>query len=151
MAGGIFGYAWRDVRVLNTSIHDIQEEHAFYSHNKKGLVLIQNVSMARVGRTCVQSVNRNIESSTATATVNSEGRGELIIENCTCVDQGIGCEDDHHGGSGYTINGRHAGPVRIRGCSYRAGFDAALREAICEQPPALLRLLSKDNSGREQN
>eukprot|EP01046_Picozoa_sp_COSAG06_P118412 COSAG06_NODE_65578_length_256_cov_1.324841_1_plen_59_part_01 len=38
-----------------------ENEHSFYMHNKKGLVLIQNVTMERVGRTCVQSVNRNVE------------------------------------------------------------------------------------------
>ena len=126
--------------MINSRIHDIQNEHSFYLHNKKGLVLIQNVTMERVGRTCIQSVNRNVESSMPPpgagagsgelVTTNSPGIGSLIIDDCQCVDQGIGCEDDHHGGSGYTINGRHWGAVRIRGCRYRAGFDAALKAAI---------------------
>lgn len=108
-----------------------ENEHSFYMHNKKGLVLIQNVTMERVGRTCVQSVNRNVETSAkGAATTNSPGIGALLIDGCHCIDQGIGCEDDHHGGSGYTINGRHWGPVRVRGCTYRAGFDAALRASV---------------------
>ena len=103
-----------------------------YLHNKKGLVLLSNVTMERVGRTCVQSVNRNIETASAVpfTSTNSPGRASLMVEACHCVDSGIGCEDDHHGGSGYTINGRHWGPVRIRMCTYRAGFDARLRAAI---------------------
>lgn len=122
----LFQFLWR----LRGALAAAENEHAFYLHNKKGLVLIQNVTMERVGRTCVQSVNRNIESSAATASTNSPGLGALLIEYCQCVDQGIGCEDDHHGGSGYTVNGRHWGPVRIRGNKYRAGYDAELTQAI---------------------
>lgn len=107
-----------------------ENEHAFYMHNKKGLVLIQNTTMERVGRTCVQSVNRNIETSAGHTTTNSPGLGALLIDHSSCIDQGIGCEDDHHGGSGYTINGRHWGPVRIRGCTYRAGFDTEVRRQL---------------------
>ena len=77
---GIFGYAWADVRVIDSRIHDIQNEHSFYLHNKKGLVLIQNVTMERVGRTCVQSVNRNLESNSQpiSRTTNSPGTSRCL-------------------------------------------------------------------------
>ena len=78
----------------------------------------------------MQSVNRNMESAAGHSTTNSPGLGALLIDRCSCTDQGIGCEDDHHGGSGFTINGRHWGPVRVRGCTYRAGFDQPLKEAV---------------------
>ncbi len=121
---GVYGRGLKDFEFRGATkrvrIVDLRREHAFYLQNLRGDVLIENVDVARVGRTFIQVTARTKE--------GPPGEGTLTIRNCTAEDCCIGAGDGNKGGSVFTFAGRHNGTIVMQGNRYRAGFVAELRK-----------------------
>lgn len=123
---GLKDFEFRGVRG-RARIVDLRREHAFYLQNLRGDALIENVDVARVGRTFVQLTARIEE--------GPPGVGTLTIRNCTATDCCIAAGDNNKGGSAFTFAGRHAGTILLQGNRYRAGFAAEVRALTRPESP----------------
>jgi len=120
---GVYGRGLKDFEFRGVErrvrIVDLRREHAFYLQNLRGDVLIENVDVARVGRTFIQVTAREKE--------GPPGIGRLTIRNCTAEDCCIAAGDNNKGGSAFTFCGRFQGTILLEHNRYRAGFADAFR------------------------
>jgi hypothetical protein len=128
---GVYGRGLKDFEFRGVAgrprIVDLRREHAFYLQNLRGDVLIENVDVARVGRTFLQLTAREKE--------GPPGVGNVTIRNCRAEDCCIGAGDANKGGSAFTFTGRHGGTILLVGNRYRAGFVPVLRKLTRPEVP----------------
>jgi hypothetical protein len=128
---GVYGRGLKDFEFRGVKgrprISDLRREHAFYLQNLRGNVLIENIDVARVGRTFLQLTARERE--------GPPGVGTLTIRNCSAEDCCIAAGDSNKGGSAFTFAGRHTGTILLQNNRYRAGFVPALRKLTRPEAP----------------
>ncbi len=128
---GVYGRGLKDFEFRGVEqrarICDLRREHGFYLQNLRGDVLIENVDVARVGRTFIQVTAREKE--------GPPGEGTLTIRNCSAEDCCIAAGDNNKGGSAFTFAGRHNGTIRLQHNRLRAGFVEALRKLTRPESP----------------
>ncbi len=128
---GVYGRGLKDFEFRGVErrarICDLRREHGFYLQNLRGDVLIENVDVARVGRTFIQVTAREKE--------GPPGEGTLTIRNCSAEDCCIAAGDNNKGGSAFTFAGRHNGTILLQHNRLRAGFVEALRKLTRPESP----------------
>jgi hypothetical protein len=128
---GVYGRGLKDFEFRGVErrvrIVDLRREHAFYLQNLRGDVLIENVDVARVGRTFIQVTAREKE--------GPPGVGTVTIRNCSAEDCCIAAGDNNKGGSAFTFCGRFNGTILLQHNRCRAGFVEAFRKLTRPESP----------------
>jgi len=137
---GLCSWGLADFQWIGGSVHDIENEHAFYIRSSQGDVTISGVDIWEVGRKGIKVVARATESDPTCVGTLPENPGNITLTDNTITDIGLK-PGDYHAGTSITVTGGQRGITTVTGNHIEFGLDT-------KTPGLKAAILAKANDGK---